>query len=122
MAASKAPGDELTPETVEGLQKVYETLDDGTPVLSGGGKFGIPAMQDVPTEYTQHNGFGSFTATAEDGRSIDWDGGGAMRRDGNLSWTSVRGETKLLEEWLDYDREQVKRRVEQYLVGAEEGV
>lgn len=108
---------EIDNETRAGLQKVYESLEDGVPVLStplGEENYGIPKMQAVPG--AQHLGFGLFKA-ADGEREIEFDAGGSMNRDGELSWTTVRGDTELLEEWLDYDLQGQKETIRGFLKG-----
>lgn len=106
---------DLDDETREGLEEVLGHLEAGVSILGGSSapdNYGIPAIQSVPD--AEHAGMGLFRASY-DGKDIHFDAGGAMKRHGDLSWTTVKGDTEVLSEVIDYDIEEVASNVRDVL-------
>jgi hypothetical protein len=99
------------------MQELIDTLKSGTQVLTAR-DIGIGTIHGIPG--ARHLGFGYFKATNASGESIEFEGGGAMRRtqicEGvTLSWCPVTGDTDafgIMQAWAQLTRLQAWAQLE----------
>lgn len=80
----------------------------------------IPTIHNFARKYhdsVEHLGYGCFRGKTEHGE-FDFDAGGAMNRDGGISWTTLQADEHVLRD-LGYDTRKVVRALKQLIDGYE---
>ncbi len=113
------PGPEENEEKKQVYQKMLKYMEEEDAAILTAGTIhkDIKIIHDFyPKQYYKsidHMGFGFFRGETESGE-FTFDGGGAMRRNGWISWTPLRATKEVLKD-LKYDREKVARALKELI-------
>jgi len=98
-------------------KKLLQKVTSGTPILTAG-----EIHDDIPTIHTfakkyhssvKHLGYGMFRGETPNGQ-FTFDAGGAMNRDGDISWTTLDADKNVLRD-LGYNMSKVKKALKELL-------
>lgn len=113
------PGPQENEEKIPVYRKLLDYLEEEDAAILTAGTIhkDIPTIHDFyPARYYKsidHMGFGFFEGRTESG-TFSFDGGGAMRRNGWISWTPLRATKEVLAD-LGYSREKVKKALKELI-------
>ena len=92
-------------EATKAYEQLLKEVENGRAILlASSPDRDIPTIHDFAGKYrnsVEHCGYGMFRGETENG-SFDFDGGGAMKRIGQISWTYLNAEKNVLSD-LDYN-------------------
>jgi len=109
---------------LKALQLLLKYIKKGKPILTA-----QDIHKDVPTIHNfagryrssvEHLGYGLFKGQTNNGE-FDFDAGGAMNRDGGISWTTLRADNRVLRD-LHYDMRKVRSALEELIAQEESGM
>jgi hypothetical protein len=101
------------------FQPLLDAVNEGQAVLVSSAEYGLPTIHDVghslqTSGEVEHCGFGWFIAPVL-GSSVTFDGGGAMLRSSNISWTPLRVANQDQLDFMGYDIDEVKTTLEKLI-------
>ena len=107
----------LVADDSEALNKLLEKVSEGQAVLTAREIHkDIPTIHNVSGKYhdsVDHLGYGLFKGNTESGE-FTFDGGSAMNRTGEISWTILKADKDVLKD-LKYDLKKVKKALEELI-------
>jgi tetrahydromethanopterin S-methyltransferase subunit G len=109
----------VSADNTDAYEKLLKYVKGGTAILTAGEIHkDIPTIHNFAKKYhnsVEHMGYGLFRGRTGHGE-FNFDAGGAMNRDGGVSWTTLSADKSVLRD-LKYNMVKVKRALQELLSG-----